>query len=376
LYSGVAREPEQLAKFAADVLRALLMLAAVTALAGCGTAGPRSLRYGRGTYNAAIQQTNSEQLLLNLVRLRYRDAPLFLEVTSISSSLSVELGASVAGSVTPGSGGSVAPGSSVTYIERPTITYAPLQGTRFGTQFLSPIELSDLLLLYHSGWAIDRIFKVFVQRLGSLQNAPRASGPTPGEAPIYEGFFEATGILRSLWSEGLVDLSFVSSVSGSALMLQVESTGATTQRLERLAQLLGLPGPTARIYFSATPGPDDRHTVMVVPRSLLGGMYYVSHGVEVPDEDYKVGRVPTTRSADRSTFDWTRVTGSLMRIRWSRREPSGAYVSVHYRGLWFYIADNDLDSKSTFSFLAQVLELQSGEIKSPVPILTLPVAGD
>lgn len=368
-----------MAKFAAHVRRLVVSLSLVAAaLAGCQTAGPRSLRYGRGTYNVAIQQTNSEQLLLNLVRLRYRDAPLFLEVTSISSSLSVEVGASVTGAVARGGGGSVAPGSSVTYIERPTITYAPLQGTRFGTQFLSPIELGDLLLLYHSGWAIDRIFKVFVQRLGPLQNAPRASGPTPDTAPIFEGFFEATAILRSLWSEGLVDLNFVSSVSGSALMLQIEATSATTQRVERLCQLLGLPGPTARIYFStgATAGPEQRDTVTLVTRSLMAGMYYVSHGVEVPPEDYAAGRVPTTRGGDRVAFDWTRVTGSLMRVHFSRREPARAYVTVNYRGLWFYIADDDLDSKSTFSFLAQVLELQSGEIKSPVPVLTLPVAGD
>jgi hypothetical protein len=35
--------------------------------------------------NSAFQQTNDEQLLLNLVRLRYRDTPAFLEVSSISS---------------------------------------------------------------------------------------------------------------------------------------------------------------------------------------------------------------------------------------------------------------------------------------------------
>lgn len=356
--------------------RLLVTLVATTVLAGCVSAGPRSLRYGRGTYNTAIQQTNSEQLLLNLVRLRYRDAPLFLEVTSISSSLSIEIGANVSGSVTPGAGGSVAPGSSAAYIERPTITYAPLQGSRFGTQFLSPIELSDLLLLYHSGWAIDRIFKVFVQRLGPLQNAMRASGPTPDAAPTYEGFFEAATLMRSLWSEGVVDFSFVTSVSGSALMLDIAGTSATTQRTARLCELLGLPGPTGRIFFSTAPGPDDRDTVLVVTRSLLAGMYYVSHGVEVPPEDYARGRVPTTRSADGTTFDWTRITGALMRVRSSRRQPSEAYVAIQYRGLWFFIADNDLDSKSTFSFLAQVLELQSGEVKAPVPVLTLPVAAD
>src|SRR5690242_6134447 len=57
----------------------LAALLAVLSL-GCQTVGPTALRHGRGNYNAAIQQTNSEQLLLNLIRLRYRDAPLFLEV--------------------------------------------------------------------------------------------------------------------------------------------------------------------------------------------------------------------------------------------------------------------------------------------------------
>src|SRR5690606_31240890 len=91
------------------------------ATTACGTAGPRSLRHGRGTYNAAIQQTNSEQLLLNLVRLRYRDPPLFLEVTSISSSLSLEVGASATGTI--GAARSATPGAAVNYVERPTISY-------------------------------------------------------------------------------------------------------------------------------------------------------------------------------------------------------------------------------------------------------------
>jgi len=39
---------------------------------------------------------------------------------------------------------------------------------------------------------------------------------------------------------------------------------------------------------------------------------------------------------------------------------------VHYRGRWWYIADSDLDSKSTFAFLSQSLELQSGDLKQPL----------
>ncbi|MCY0991783.1 hypothetical protein OV203_31885 [Nannocystis sp. ILAH1] len=353
-------------------------LALVTATAltlACGVVGPRSLRYGRGTYNTAIQQTNSEQLLLNLVRLRYRDSPLFLEVTSISSSLSLELGAGLGGTVGRANS-SVAPGTAVTYIDRPTITYAPLQGSRFGTQFLSPVELSDILLLYHAGWAMDRIFRLFVQKLGPLQNAPRASGPTPHNAPEFESFFAATELMRSLWADGLVDLSFLPSVAGNSLTLTLTARTDSEARIARLCALLGLPGPTYKIILTEAPRPDEVGAVQLVTRSLLGGMYYVSHGVEVPAEDYAIGRVPTTRDGDGNVFDWARMTGALMRVHHGSREPKNAYVSVFYRGLWFWIADNDLDSKSTFSFITQVLELQSGEIKNTAPVLTLPIAAE
>jgi len=66
----------------------------VAAIAGCSAVGPASVRMGRGNYNTAIQQTNAEQLLLNLVRLRYRDVPYFLEVASVSTSFEFNAGAS------------------------------------------------------------------------------------------------------------------------------------------------------------------------------------------------------------------------------------------------------------------------------------------
>jgi hypothetical protein len=73
-------------------------------------------------------------------------------------------------------------------------------------------------------------------------------------------------------------------------------------------------------------------------------------------------------------FDWGEVTGGLMDIRSSKQQPSNAYVAIDYRGSWFYIDDSDLTSKSTFSLLMQLFALQAGEVKSTVPILTLPVS--
>ncbi len=44
---------------------------------GCGTLGPSAIKGERINYNSAIQRSNDEQLLLNLVRLKYRDTPSF-----------------------------------------------------------------------------------------------------------------------------------------------------------------------------------------------------------------------------------------------------------------------------------------------------------
>ena len=73
------------------------LIAVGMALAGCSSLAPETLRGERADLNVALQWTSDEQLLLNLVRLRYRDTPAFLEVSSISTQArretSLELGA-------------------------------------------------------------------------------------------------------------------------------------------------------------------------------------------------------------------------------------------------------------------------------------------
>ena len=151
---------------------------------GCTNLGPRALRAGRNDYNVAIQQTNDEQLLLNLVRLRYRDTPLFLEVSSVTTQFAFSAGATGSATIRsgPDQGGL---GASLAYAEEPTVAYTPLQGEDFVERFLAPISLDTILLLYHSGWSFDRVLRVAVQHLNGLENASSASGPTPARHPIF-----------------------------------------------------------------------------------------------------------------------------------------------------------------------------------------------
>jgi hypothetical protein len=60
-------------------------LVAALFLAACAYFGPQALENNRNPYNIAIQSTNDEQLLLNLVRLKYRDTPFFLQVSSVAT---------------------------------------------------------------------------------------------------------------------------------------------------------------------------------------------------------------------------------------------------------------------------------------------------
>lgn len=61
-----------------------LLIALSVLTSGCGLVGPASLKEGRKRYNQVVAFTNSEQMLMNLVKLKYRDKPTFLQVSSIS----------------------------------------------------------------------------------------------------------------------------------------------------------------------------------------------------------------------------------------------------------------------------------------------------
>jgi hypothetical protein len=79
-------------------------LACALALVGCTRLSPTVIQASASDYNVAIQRVTDEQLLLNLVRLRYRDPPYFMQVTSLSSQFrlneSFNAGASLRGVIT------------------------------------------------------------------------------------------------------------------------------------------------------------------------------------------------------------------------------------------------------------------------------------
>jgi len=105
----------------------------------------------------------------------------------------------------------------------------------------------------------------------------------------------------------------------------------------------------------------------------MGVFHFLSQGVEPPADHVERGLVTQTRYDDGSPFDWTEVTGDLLRVQSQGSPPGDAFVRVRYRGRWFFIDDTDLESKTTFGLLTTLFKLQSGDVKNVGPTLTLPV---
>ncbi len=123
------------------------------------------------------------------------------------------------------------------------------------------------------------------------------------------------------------------------------------------------------------PEPLGSDTIYLNLRSVLQIMTFLSKGVCVPEEHVRAGIVPMTPGPDGRPFDWTRVTAGQFFVRSQKHRPAHAEVAVCYRGYWYYIATDDVNSRAMLAVLEVLFALQESEDRRPGPLLTLPLGG-
>lgn len=333
---------------------------------------------GREDYNIAMQRTTNEQMLLNLVRLRYVDFPFFLDVSSITTQFSV---GQKGGFVFPAPGFNQTNPAEITgemnWQNTPTISYTPLEGQTFALQLFRPIDLLTIEQLIYAGWDIGRVLRLCVQSLDDLLNAPTASAPMPDYEPQFRRFLEVARILRYFQERSELEVTVEVTKQkndytlGKGLEFIFPSDGMEAKQLCRLLKSCKKKGKN--YIYKTLLGFNQPAETGVMPRSLMAAMYYLSLGVEIPDEHRSTGQTWDTKTSEGLPFDWKEMLGDLIIIKSSKTKPSDALVAIQYRNFWFYISDRDIRSKRTFILLLQLYNLQSSAIKQGGPVLTLPV---
>ena len=178
-------------------LRAATALLCCAIIAGsCTSIGPGTVTRDRGDYGAAIGDSWKQQTLLNIVKLRYADFPVFLEVgqviagyqmqTSVSAGIAAQNYITSAVGIQPALAGTV--GASGTYIDRPTVIYAPLTGTDFIKKLMSPIPPSAVLFLLQSGYSATVVMQIAVDSVNGVANESRRAGMKRPADPRFARF--------------------------------------------------------------------------------------------------------------------------------------------------------------------------------------------
>src|SRR5208282_4286368 len=156
-----------------------LTVAAAALFTGCAHLGPGTVAVDRFDYSTAIADSWKQQTLLNIVKLRYMDLPVFVDVASVVSGYSIQTGVSLNGTLSSQNaiqGNYVAAGGQAIYTDRPTITYVPLTGEKFLRGLMTPIDPKNIFFMLQSGYAADFILGLTVESLNGVRNRSTAAG--------------------------------------------------------------------------------------------------------------------------------------------------------------------------------------------------------
>ena len=346
----------------------IAIIAVGLALGGCKSVGPKTVPVDRFNYNNAISDSWKEQTLLNIVKLRYADMPLFVEVASIVSGYSLEQAVALNGTLHNSDsilGNSAGIGVSGKFTDRPTITYAPLTGRKFNQNFMTPVPPHAILFLIQSGWPADLILNLTVDSVNGLRSQSYGGGsPRKGDPEFYE----VIHLIRELQVAGNIGMRLKTDKdTDQTIIIVFHRTNMSDEQkvtLTRLQQLLKIDPEVGELevhYGMFTKTPNE---VAMLSRSMLQILIELAAGIEVPPEHVEKSYIRPTREVLEEA--------RILSIKSSEDDPEDAFVAVQYHDHWFYIENADFLSKRTFSFIMLLFSLTETGGGEGLPMVTIP----
>lgn len=239
-----------------------------------------------------------------MVKVRYLEPPMFLDVAQVVASYTFEASASVNLPDWAGAAAGPAAGASGRWAESPTITYNPLVGEKFTKSLLQPIPPVAIFSLVQAGWPIDAVFGVAVRAINGLYATTsiqilKRQGDT--------NFYQLLKMLRELQLTDAFGLNVQKNDQAEAGIVvfrarQVDEATEATARAVR--KMLGLSPDATQLSLAFGAMNQNDKEIALLTRSMLEILMEGAAGVEVPTSDVDEGRV--TKMAETKDLGETR----------------------------------------------------------------------
>ena len=320
----------------------------VLAAAGCASIGPATVQRDRVDYISAIAESWKEQTLLNVVRLRYGDAPSFADVSSVISGYTFQGGLSAGASISSDLTATipsnlVTVNGNATYIDRPTITYTPLAGDKFARSLLRPLPPSEVFELVQAGYPADNVLLLTARAINGIYNRSGIGARARQADPEFYPLLDA---LRRLQLSGAVSIRLVKRGAeevGMLILTAAQRAQSVDQDLQFVRRTLGVtPDRNGEVSVSFGLLPRGPSEIALLTRSMAEILLEVGAGIEVPADHVAQGR---TAASTRQAGSEDPRDRPFVRIRSSASPPGDSYAAVRYRGTWYWIDDDDIVSR-------------------------------
>jgi len=333
------------------------------------TIGPKSLPRDRAAYSAGLSDSWKEQMLLNIVKIRYIDPPTFVDISSITTGYSLTQGANAGGTIATGSdNSSAALGIAATFGYTPTITYSPLTGSAFIQGMLTPLPAPLVFGAIQNGVPADLIMLSAVVSINGLKNQQATlNGMTPADPE----FDKVRALVRKIQLSGGVRTYVKPEAKGPAMVVAMRKPGIGSETLadiNELRRLLKLNPDAEEFSLVQAPVSSSDTEIAMLTRSVISVMQNMAADVDVPAEDLAKTRAFPGYEKDQNVPESAR----MIRIQSSKQKSPDAFVSVNYRNTWFWIDDSDLRSKQVFLQLMNLFSMADTAPRAAAPVITIP----
>lgn len=404
-------------------------LAILALLAGCQM-GPALYESSFEDFNDAIRKTSDGQMLTNLVRMRYLESPVFLQVASITTSFHINGNIGASAGFPEGSGNNYGLSAGGGFTESPTISFSLPESDKYYGRLLAPLSAKQITSLVLGGFDSEAVFLTTTRIINTLRNISPEYADIATENAAFSDFKEVFALITKLRGEGLVDIELTVKQADWSSPVTIEASnpiskvlllGAVTyanannfelvnydndvwqthryeqqmalrfapasnnspdaQRLRKLLNLdddhYNFPMVNAEVVnaekpksvYGRAPGALDPNTIWVEIGLRGRSMMEIMQvaSKKVQMPEEEVARGVAVVDANQGA---ARDTGLV--IKSSKSEPD-SMLRTNYRGYWFYIDDSDLESRKQFALLNALFAVIGGTVPGANPIMTIPV---